>query len=73
MNVAKLIGVILIVAGVLGLVYGSFSYTRETHQAKLGPLQFEVKEKETIDIPVWASVAAIAAGSLLLLFGNKKG
>lgn len=73
MNVAKLIGVILIVAGVLGLIYGSFSYTRETHQAKLGPLQFEVKEKETIDIPVWASVAAIAAGSLLLLFGNKKG
>lgn len=73
MNLAKLVGVLLIVAGVLGLVYGSFSYTKETHQAKLGPLQFEVKEKETINIPVWASVAAIAAGSLLLLFGNKKG
>lgn len=73
MNAAKLIGVILIVAGVLGLVYGSFSYTKETHQAKLGPLQFEVKEKETINIPIWASVVSIAAGSLLLLFGNKKG
>tara|TARA_R110001599_G_scaffold159052_1_gene346140 strand:- start:166143 stop:166364 length:222 start_codon:yes stop_codon:yes gene_type:complete len=73
MNAAKLIGVILIVAGVLGLVYGSFSYTKETHQAKLGPLQFELKEEETINIPIWASVASIAAGSLLLLFGNKKG
>lgn len=73
MNAAKLIGVILIVAGVLGLVYGSFSYTKETHQAKLGPLQFELKEEETISIPIWASVASIAAGSLLLLFGNKKG
>lgn len=73
MNAAKLIGVIWIVAGVLGLVYGGFSYTKETHQAKLGPLQFEVKEKETINIPIWASVVSIAAGSLLLLFGNKKG
>lgn len=73
MNAAKLIGVILIVAGVLGLVYRSFSYTKETHQAKLGPLQFEVKEKETINVPTWASVASIAAGSLLLLFGKKKG
>jgi len=73
MNIAKLIGVVLIVAGVLGLVYGSFSYTRETHEAKLGPLQFAVKEKETVNIPTWASVASIAVGSLLLLFGNKKG
>ena len=59
-------------AGVLGLVYGNFSYTKETHEAKLGPIQLSVKDKETINIPVWAGVGAIAVGGLLLLFGNKK-
>jgi hypothetical protein len=73
MNAIKLVGIALIVAGVLGLSYRSFSYTKETHEAKLGPLQFAVKEKETVNIPTWASIASIAAGSLLLLFGNKKG
>jgi hypothetical protein len=46
--------VVLIVAGILGLVYGSFSYTKETHEAKIGPLEFQVKEKETRNVPVWA-------------------
>ncbi len=73
MNAVKMAGVVLIVAGVLGLVYGSFSYTKETHEAKLGPLQFSVKEKETVNIPVWAGVGAIALGGLLLAFGGRKG
>jgi len=72
MNAIKIAAIALIVAGVLGLVYGSFSYTKETHEAKLGPIQLSVKDKETINVPVWAGVGAIAVGGLLLLFGNKK-
>jgi len=72
MNAIRIAAVALIVAGVLGLVYGGFSYTKETHEAKLGPSQLSVKEKETVNVPVWAGVGAIAVGGLLLLFGNKK-
>ena len=59
-------------AGVLGLVYGSFSYTKETREAKLGPIELSVKEKQTVNIPVWAGVAAIALGGALLFLGGRK-
>jgi uncharacterized membrane protein len=72
MNAVKIVGIVLIMAGVLGLVYGSFSYTKETHDAKLGPIALSVKDKETINVPVWAGVGAIAIGGVLLLFGSKK-
>ncbi|MHB0887863.1 hypothetical protein [Acidithiobacillus sp.] len=72
MNAVKLAAIALIVAGVLGLAYGSFSYTKETHEAKLGPIQLSVKEKQTVNIPVWAGVGAIAIGGVLLLVGSKK-
>ena len=71
MSVTKIIGVLLIVAGTLGLIYGGFSYTREKHDVKLGPLQFSVAEKETVNIPVWAGAGAIAIGVVLLLIGKK--
>ena len=67
MSAAKIVAIVLIVAGVLGLVYGSFSYTKETHDVKLGPLELSVKEKQTVNVPVWAGVGAIVAGALLLL------
>jgi hypothetical protein len=73
MNLARIAGIVLIVAGVLGLVYGGFSYTRETHEVKLGPIELSVKEKESVNVPVWLGVAAIAAGAGLLLFGGRKG
>jgi hypothetical protein len=73
MNMIKLVGVALIVAGVLGLLYGGFSYTKETHDVKLGPIELSVKEKQSVNVPVWAGVAAIAVGAALLLFGSKKG
>jgi hypothetical protein len=73
MNPTKLVGVVLIVAGVLGLLYGGFSFTKETHGVKLGPIELSVKEKESVNVPVWAGVAAIAVGAALLLFGGKKG
>lgn len=72
MNSIKIAAIVLIVAGILGLVYGSFSYTKETHEAKLGPIELSVKDKETVNVPVWAGVGAIVVGGALLLFANKK-
>jgi multidrug transporter EmrE-like cation transporter len=67
MNAIKIVGVVLIVAGILGLVYGGFSFTKETHEAKIGPLELQVKEKETVNVPAWAGVGAIVIGAVLLL------
>ena len=72
MNAVKMAGIVLIVAGALGLAYGSFSWTKETHEAKLGPIELSVKEKQTVNVPVWAGVGAIVIGGALLLFGNKQ-
>ena len=72
MNAIRMIALVLIVAGVLGLAYGSFSYTKETHEAKLGSLELSVKDKETVNVPLWASVGAIVIGGALLLFGSKR-
>lgn len=73
MNTAKLVGIILIAAGALGLIYGSFSYTKDTSAVKLGPLELTVKEKETVNVPVWAGIGAIVVGAALLVMGGKKG
>jgi len=73
MNAIRMAGFALIVAGVLGLVYGSFSYTKETHKARLGPIEISVKDTETINVPVWVGVGAIAIGGLLVVFGGRKG
>jgi len=72
MNSVRIAALVLIVAGVLGLGYGSFSYTKETHDIKMGPIEMSVKEKETINVPVWAGVGAIAIGAALLLLGGRK-
>ena len=72
MNGARIGAMVLIVAGVLGLVYGSFTYTKDTHDAKIGPIELSVKDKETVNIPVWAGVGAIVVGGVLLLAGGKK-
>jgi TRAP-type C4-dicarboxylate transport system permease small subunit len=68
----RIVAVVLIVAGALGLLYGGFSYTKDTHQAKLGPIELSVKETETVNVPVWAGVGPIVVGGLLLVFGNRK-
>ena len=72
MNAVKIVGIVLIVAGILGLAYGGFTYTKETHDIKFGPLEMSIKDKETVNIPIWAGVGAIVVGGLLLVFGNKK-
>ena len=73
MNPTKLVAIVLLVAGVLGLVYGGFSYTKNTTAVKLGPIELAVKEKETVNVPMWAGIAAIAVGGLLLVMGGKRG
>ncbi|UOA07944.1 MULTISPECIES: hypothetical protein [Methylobacter] len=72
MNVVKILAVLLIIAGLSGLVYGRFSYTKETQEAKIGPLELSVNETQTVYIPVWAGVGAIVAGAGILLFASKK-
>jgi len=73
MNATRIVGILLIVAGIAALGLGSFSFTKETHQAKLGPLEFSVKEKQTVSVPAWAGVAAIVVGGALVLLGGRKG
>ena len=72
MNATRLIAIVLIVAGVLGLVYGGFSYTKDTTAVKVGPIELSVKERETVNVPMWAGIGAIVIGGLLLVLGNKK-
>ncbi|MDT8441181.1 MAG: hypothetical protein RQ723_05940 [Desulfuromonadales bacterium] len=72
MNAIKMAAVVLIVLGILGLAYGGFSYTKETHQATLGPLELTVKDQQQVNIPLWAGVGAIAAGGVLLVVGGRK-
>ncbi|MGH9929715.1 MAG: hypothetical protein ACREA9_10895 [Pyrinomonadaceae bacterium] len=72
MSAIKILAIILIAAGTLGLVYGSFSFTKETHQAKLGSVELSINEKQTVNVPVWAGVGAIVIGGALLLFVSKK-
>ena len=72
MNTLKTVALVLIVAGILALLYGGFTYTKSTDEAKLGPIELSVKHKETVNVPVWAGVGAIVAGSALLLFERKK-
>jgi hypothetical protein len=72
LNFVRIVAVVLIAAGTLGLVYRGFSYTKETHETKLGPIEFSVQEKERVNIPAWAGVGAIAIGAALLLLGGRK-
>lgn len=71
MNAVRILAFVLIIAGALGLVYGGFSYTRETHSASVGPIELSVSENKSINVPVWAGVGAIVVGGALLVLGGK--
>ena len=71
MNGIRVVALILIIAGALGLAYGSFSYTKENHETKIGPVELSVKEKQTVNVPVWAGIGAIVLGGVLLLGGKR--
>ena len=67
MSALKIAAIALIIAGILGLVYGGFSYTKDTHSAKIGSLELSVKDTKTVNVPLWAGVGAIVVGGLLLV------
>jgi hypothetical protein len=70
-NATKVVGLLLVVGGALALAFGGFSYTKESSALKVGPVELSVKQKETVNVPLWAGVAAVIAGGLLLAFGKK--
>jgi hypothetical protein len=72
MNATKVVAIVLIILGAVGLAYGKFTYTEETHDAKLGPVELSVKDKETVNIPMWASIGSIVIGAGLLLAGGRR-
>ncbi len=72
MNAIKTAAIALIIAGVLALVYGGFTYTKQTHEVKIGSLDLSASQTETVNIPLWAGLGAVGLGSLLLLFAAGK-
>jgi hypothetical protein len=71
MGSIKMAGIVLIAAGLLGLAYGGFTFTKDTHDTKIGPLELSVKDKERVNIPIWAGVAAVVAGGVMLAIPRK--
>ena len=71
MSPLKIVALLLIVGGIVGLVYGGFTYTKSTHDAKIGPLEFSIKDKERVNVPIWAGVGAIVIGGVLLFVRSK--
>jgi len=72
MNAARIAGIILIVGGLAGFFTGGFSFTKDTTAAKLGPIELTVTEKETVNIPQWLSLGAVALGAIVLVLGSRK-
>lgn len=72
MNALRLTGAILIVLGLAGFFTGGFSFTKETTQAKLGPLELTVKDKESVNVPQWLSLGAMVLGGVVLVLGFRK-
>lgn len=71
MSALKILGIILIIGGIVGSAFGGFSYTKDTTAIKLGSIELSVKEKQTVNMPLWAGIASIVAGAALLLFASK--
>lgn len=71
MSAKKILGIILLAAGILALAYGGFTYTKDTHDAQIGPIELSVEEKERVDVPIWAGAVAVVAGVVLLVIGRK--
>jgi type VI protein secretion system component VasF len=67
MKPVAVVAILLIAAGLFGLAYGQFTYTRETHDAQIGPVDIQVRERERVDIPTWVSIACVAVGGAMLL------
>jgi LPXTG-motif cell wall-anchored protein len=68
----KIVALLLIAAGIVGLAYGGVTYTKSTHDTQIGPIELSIKDKETVNVPVWAGVGAIVLGGALLFVRTKK-
>jgi hypothetical protein len=71
MNMQRMVAIVLLIAGVLGLAYGGFSYTKSTHQADIGSLHLSVDETKRVNVPVWGGIGLVLVGGLLLAVGRK--
>ncbi len=71
MKPLTLAGIVLIVLGTIALAYGSFSYTKDTHEANIGPLELSIAEKETINVPVWLGAGSVVLGIVLVMVRTK--
>ena len=71
MSGLKIVAILLIAAGIIGLLYGGITYTKTTHNTKIGPLELSIRDKETVNVPVWAGVGAIVVGGILLFVRTK--
>jgi uncharacterized membrane protein len=71
MKPLTLAGIVLIVAGAIGLAYGSFTYTKDTHETSIGPVALTITEKETVNVPVWLGAGAIVVGLVLVMVRTK--
>jgi TRAP-type C4-dicarboxylate transport system permease small subunit len=67
----KILALALVVAGILALAYGGFTYTRESHHLRMGDLDLSVKDHETVNVPVWVGAGAVVAGAALLLLRQR--
>ena len=72
MNTVKLAAIVLTIFGLLGASYGGFSYTKQTHEANIGPLKLQVMEQERVNIPLWAGLGMVVAGAVLLVASSRK-
>jgi uncharacterized membrane protein HdeD (DUF308 family) len=68
----KVLGIVLIVAGIVALIYGGFSFTTKKKDVDMGPLQISHKQEHTVPMPPILGVAGILAGGALVYFGAKK-
>ena len=67
----KIVGAIVLAIGILGLIYGGFSYTKEKHNVDIGPIDFKVEEKEHVNIPAWVGTAAVIIGAVMIAVGGR--
>ena len=72
MNAMRILALLLFVAGALALAYGGFTYTKDTHEADLGPIHMSVDEKEHVSVPLWAGVGLMVLGGVLFVTGSKR-
>jgi drug/metabolite transporter (DMT)-like permease len=68
----KTIGIVLVIAGVIALVYGGFAYSRDRKVLDLGPLEITTTENRSFPIPAAVGAAVLVAGFVLVISGNRR-